>query len=320
MFHPLFYIFGILLHLKDTHIFRLSILIFILSGCGLNSDFKENKEQGRQEVTKLNFNLGKALLASRIASLSELNRIIDIEYSINPTCVYLRYQSSEDQVVSVLEDGIAQNELSEAVNGGLASRWNVLTCSPLSIRERDNFRKIKKLARRDNLPFGGPDVAFYDLALASVSKIKLKDQAYKTARDSSEKGYINTFNHVTAQTFLTILFSEETADLVADIHERYNMPELITGKFSEEQLKDTINYPVDNYVDLINNEIGQSLGLRLKKHYEITPDTHWDYSLTTSILNDILSYYHYAFGVDFIPFSKNEKLIIRLTDKLNEVM
>ena len=87
------------------------------------------------------------------------------------------------------------------------------------------------------------------------------------SEDLSEKGYLNTFNHITAQTFMTALFSEAVADFIADAHERGNLAELVTGHFSEEQLLDLQQGPVDNYVDMINNEYGQELGKALKAKY-----------------------------------------------------
>ncbi|HAV26180.1 MAG TPA: hypothetical protein DCX01_08380, partial [Bacteroidetes bacterium] len=75
---------------------------------------------------------------------------------------------------------------------------------------------------------------------------------------------------MTAQVLITALFSKEVADYIADVHELMSMPELTTGRFSDKQLHDTLNYPVDNYVDMLNNEIGQEIGLRLKEKYNLT--------------------------------------------------
>ena len=163
-------------------------------------------------------------------------------------------------------------------------------------------------------------MAFYDLARTSANNINTLDLAYKNERDSSEKGYINSFNHITGQAFVTSCFSEEMADYIADVHELHNMPELTTGKFTDEQLNDVDNNPVDNYVDMINNEWGQELGKRLKKKYGITKETLWTKELLVSYLNDIQSYYSWAFGIGISPFRINDDVVIKFADKINQVM
>ena len=86
-----------------------------------------------------------------------------------------------------------------------------------------------------------------------ANQISDEDYLNLSCEELSEKGYLNTFNHITAQAFMTSIFSERLADFIADVHELYNMPELITGDFTEQQLADFENGPVDNYVDMINN-------------------------------------------------------------------
>ena len=98
------------------------------------------------------------------------------------------------------------------------------------------------------------------------------------------------------------------------------MPELLTGMFTEEQLTDPNNNPVDNYVDLINNEWGQELGKKLKIKYGITPSTVWTKALLSAYLNDIQDYYSWAFQISFHPFTTQDSLVIKFSDKINKVM
>jgi len=98
------------------------------------------------------------------------------------------------------------------------------------------------------------------------------------------------------------------------------MPELTTGKFSEEQKTDTINFPVDNYVDLVNNEIGQELGILLSTKYHITRQTIWSKDLLCNFLNDIQDYYSWSFDIGFKAYQPNDKLILRYADKINQVI
>jgi len=140
------------------------------------------------------------------------------------------------------------------------------------------------------------------------------------AEDLSEKGYLNTFNHVTAQAFMTSIFSEELADFIADVHERHNLPELISGNFSEAQLTDLDNGPVDNYIDLINNEWGQELGKSLREKYNISTKTRWTPELLAAYLNDIQRYYSWTFQIGFRPFKPADEMVKHFTNKINKVL
>jgi hypothetical protein len=168
--------------------------------------------------------------------------------------------------------------------------------------------------------FGEGDVAFYYLAQASFRNINTPDLAFANSKDTTEKGYINTFNHITAQAFITSCFSEDLADFVGDSHERYYHPKLINGKFSEKEVSDLAEGPVDNYVDLINNEWGQELGKQLKKKYNINRKTYWTPELVANYLNDLQDYYSWAFQIGFKPFRPEDEQVIKFSKKINVVM
>ncbi|MEO6166015.1 MAG: hypothetical protein ABIO98_00730, partial [Chitinophagales bacterium] len=207
-----------------------------------------------------------ALLGSRFKSFEELKSVIQIEY-INENAatdstihgnakVYIRHCSNGREVISVLESGISQGDIADAKDGGILDRLDIVFNSPYAVSNRKDLEKVYLLARvRPNL-FGVGDVAFFNLAQTSVRNINTPDLAFANSRDTTEKGYLNTFNHMTAQAFITSCFSEELADFVADAHERYHHPELILGKFTEKEITDLEEGPVDNYVDIINNEWG----------------------------------------------------------------
>ena len=167
---------------------------------------------------------------------------------------------------------------------------------------------------------GQGDVAFYDLAETMVRNIRPEDTLIMSRKDLSEKGYLNTFNHITAQAFMTAMYSERLADFVADVHELHNMPELISGTFSKDQLADFENGPVDNYIDMINNEWGQELGKALKEKYSINEETTWTPELLADYLNDIKSYCSWAFQISFIPFKATDELVIKFAWKINTVL
>lgn len=167
--------------------------------------------------------------------------------------------------------------------------------------------------------FGEGDIAFYDLAEQSVRQIREEDRKKMSEHDLSEKGYLNTFNHVTAQALITSLYSERLADFISDVHERQTMPELITGDFSPGLRNDVDKGPTDNYLDMINNEYGQELGKRLKRKYQIRESSYWTPSLLADYLNDVQNYYSAAFDISFLPFRETDDMVIRFAVKINSV-
>jgi len=261
--------------------------------------------------------------------LEELKTAVHIEYFNPPTntdtvgenaMVRLWHCSNGVAVSSELKAGIDQGQIMVVRNQGLWEKfWLAVRC-PFAVFNRSNLFKINDLARRKPYRFGEGDVAFYDLAEASLANITARELAFRFPRDTSEKGYINSFNHITAQAFITSCFSEAMADFVSDVHERYHMPELLTGNFSKKQLTDPDNNPVDNYVDIINNEWGQEIGKRLKKKYKIHQATFWTPELLANYLNDLQSYYSGAFQIGFKPYHVEDELIIRYAEKINIVM
>lgn len=265
-----------------------------------------------------------ALLGSRFASFEELKSVIQIEYdSTGPGnyVVRVRHCSGGREVIAVLETGISQGDISKARYGGtVGDRFALLYGCPYAIRNRKDLEKIYTLSRWRPELFGEGDLAFYDIAKSSAGHINTPDMAIKNVRDSTEKGYLNTFNHITAQAFITTCFSEELADFIGDTHERYRHPELITGKFTEKQIADLGEGPVDNYVDIINNEWGQEIGKQLKEKYGINCKTTWTPELLANYLNDLQGYYSWAFQIGFEPFRPEDEIVVRFSIKINAVM
>ena len=198
-----------------------------------------------------------ALLLTRFKSLEELKTVIQIEYVRNgKPMVLLTHSVDGREVRSILKSGISEFDIMHARDGGFWDRVWLGLNSPYVVFNRKELSKVYNLARRRYHIFGEGDVAFYDLSESILYNISDEDIASLHTEDLSEKGYFNTFNHITAQAFITSIFSEKLADFIADKHEIRYMPELITGKFTEAQLADLENGPIDNYVDLINNEWG----------------------------------------------------------------
>jgi hypothetical protein len=272
----------------------------------------------------------RALLANRFQSLQAFEEVVKVDYYFDepnapdPTAVdsevRLAYCLKGQALTSVLKSGISQKDVFKARDGGLAKRMTLLLRSPYTVANRNELHKIYLLARRMPHIYGEGDVAFFDMAEMTVEHINTSELAFTHPRDNGEKGYLNTFNHVIAQAMISSCFSEKLADAVADLHELHNMVELTHGHFKPEQLVNPNQNPVDNYVDMINNEWGQEIGKRLKRKYAITTQTQWTPILLSDYLNDIQSEMSWAYEIGLRPFRPTEERLIRFATKLNIIL
>jgi len=237
-----------------------------------------------------------------------------------PSVVNLIYVSNGEKISRTMASGVSQNDLLSLQKANYFKRTRFVITNPLAIRNRGQLDDVYMLSRRRPAFFGPGDMSFYDFAEASFRNINTPEMAYQNVRDSSEKGYINTFNHVTAQAIITSFFSEELADFIADLHERNNMPEITSGRFTSRQLHDSLNSPEDNYIDIINNEIGQKIGYKLKEKYQLDNETVCTPDLLAAYLNDIQSYYMWAFEIGMDKFRSNDERIIRFSNKINTLL
>ncbi|MEM0996695.1 MAG: hypothetical protein AAGN35_06435 [Bacteroidota bacterium] len=309
-------------------------LVLGLLGCNHSADSESDREICTCEPSPENraytqrYQPGRgALLATRFSTLDEFKHVVQIEHLPTPTApqdtataVRLRHCSHGQALSSLLTAGISQKDITKAKASGFWAQLKLLFRAPEVIGHRADLKRIYVLARRRPLEFGEGDIAFFDFAETMVANINTFDLAFRFPRDTTEKGYLNTFNHINAQAFLTSIFSEELADYVADLHERKNMPELITGVFSDSQLTDPNNNPVDNYVDMVNNEWGQELGKQLGQRYGIDRRTQWSPQLLADYLNDLQAYYTWAFNIGFRPYVPEDELVITFAVKLNHVL
>jgi len=270
-----------------------------------------------------------ALMASRFKTLEELRDIIRLEFypgkmvgaekEIPDTLVRVCHCSSGIEIAGILAPGASEGDFARAKNGSLEDKIEVGVNAYEAIVNRRLLEQVLILSRWRPRYLGEGDPAFYDIADAMKNHILWPDISYKNARDSSEKGFVNTFNHMIAQAVMTSVYSEELADFIADVHERENMPELIRGNFTAAQMVDPNQNPVDNYIDIVNNEWGQELGKDLARKHGITYQTHWTPVLLADYLNDMQAYFGWALQVGMEPFRPEDVLIIRFAHKLNWV-
>lgn len=322
----------------DMSMLRLTIFSFTLlvTGCQQPPDPIPDARNGRlidadgiQAETYEGKTGNGALLLTGFHSFAELKSVVRIQFGEeieNASArnralqVRLSHTCGTYEVTSILKSGISQDDFQAARNGTFWDRALLALKCPYAFFHKHQLRSVESLGRRRPWVYGKGDIAFYDLAETMVRNISPEDRATLPATDLSEKGYLNTFNHIASQAFMTSIFSERLADFVADVHELYNMPELITGFFTEKQVSDIENGPVDNYVDMINNEWGQELGKVLGQKYSIRPDTYWTPALLADYLNDIQLYHSWAFQIGFSPFRPTDEIVIRFAGKINDVV
>ena len=270
-----------------------------------------------------------ALLLSRFDSFPEFKKVVHIEYcrefnlfsypAFSIPVVRIKHKSGGKIVTGILKPGVTEGDFAKARDGKFRDRLSLLLRSPYAILKRKELQRVYALSRWRDQFYGEGDIAFYDLARTMMDHITDYDKQNSPSREFGEKGYINTFNHVIAQAFMTSLFSERLADFVADSHERYNLPQLISGNFTEEMVYDIETGPTDNYLDIINNEWGQEIGKELKRRYNIRKSTIWTTELLENYLNDIQHYFTISFQIGFDPFFASDEILIRLSKKIEQV-
>ncbi|MFZ1423721.1 MAG: hypothetical protein WAS55_07845 [Saprospiraceae bacterium] len=272
----------------------------------------------------------KALLTTRFKNFDHFKTVVSITYKqdlcnvdSNKSCnsaVNLIYFSNGERISRTMTSGVNQGDLISIQNADYWTQLKFVLSNPYAIRQRKALERIHILSRRRADIYGSKDVAFFDLAEASVRHINTPNLAFLSVQDSLEKGYLNTFNHVTAQAIISSFFSEDLADLIGDLHERFYLPELTTGNFKESQLTDSINNPTDNYVDIINNEIGQKIGKALKDNYKINEKTRCTPIFLASYLNSIQSYYTWSLELGMDNFRPTDEVVIKFSKKLNALL
>jgi hypothetical protein len=316
--------------------FLLVLIVLALAGCSRSlpevamGDCGTTSAIDAAQPQQASLSGGGALLASRFASFEDLKAAVKIEYfdgagrlvppGERAMAARVTHCYRGHQVAGILHAGLSQGDMLKAQGGGFLGQIGLIYASPFAVANRAELQNVMRLARRRQNFFGQGDAAYLDFAENMVAHITTPETAFISPADTSEKGYLNTFNHVTAQAFITSFYSEELADFVGDVHERHNMPELVRGIFSDSQLVDPVQNPTDNYVDIINNEWGQELGNQLKAKYHITHETVWTADLLANYLNDIQAYFTWVFQIGFRPFKPEEEVVFRFTQKINYVL
>lgn len=330
-----------LIHLNFLHCLLLAaVLISCIFSCrqvnledtfGLSAQWETASNSNNKSETCCNLGVrSRALLSSRFKNLAHLKTVVSIQYEkdylkldsneYSESIVNLTYSNNGEKIVRSMSSGVSQNDILNLQKASYFTRTCFVLAHPIAIRKRGELDDVYMLSRRKPAFFGPGDMSFYDFAEASFKNINTLNLAYQNARDSSEKGYINTFNHVTAQAIITSFFSEELADFIADLHERNNMAEITSGRFTSRQLLDSFNSPEDNYIDIINNEIGQRLGIKLREKYQLNDETICTPDLLTAYLNDIQSYYMWALEIGMDKFRSNDERIVKFSNKINALL
>lgn len=263
------------------------------------------------------------LISTQFQSFDELKKLINIKYHENSKgkrSVELRFCDQGFEASTLLYEGVSETDYTKASTGGLLKQFAFLFKYPSSVYYRKDILHAFYLSRTRANIFGPLDLAFYNISEFIRSNINTEYSRELRKIDlESEKGYLNTINHVLAQTFMTCLFSETVADLMVDAHERKTLPALVSGNFSEQQIADLKNGPLDNYIDMINNEWGQEIGKTLKSKYQINRQTHWDGHLLSDCLNHLQGEFSWFFGVAFNPFTPDDDRVLRFAQKINHL-
>ena len=120
----------------------------------------------------------KALLATKFNSMDEFTEIVNLKYinKSNDSCsgtVQIQYKNQGQTISSQLSEGVTQGDIVSAHKGSIWNKISLIIQAPYAIIKRKELSQIFMLARRRPAIFGENDVAFYDLAQASMQNIWL---------------------------------------------------------------------------------------------------------------------------------------------------
>ena len=264
---------------------------------------------------------GLALLTTDFESFEEFRHLVDLRYykKGKKEIVRLSYSHNGHMINGELTSGYADTEIQKAQHENALKKISVFFAEMNLLRYGGDAKKIYNMVRRRPHVFGADDVAVFNLAEKMMEHIYQDEKATLPAKTLSEKGLINTFNHILGQTFFTSIYSEGISDFIADVHERGNLKAMTNGAFTEEELDDIEFGAVDNYVDIVNNEIGQELGKSLRKKYQMHKDMIWNEALLCNYLNDVQAHFTWCLHLNFEPFKVGDPEIGIYVKKLNRL-
>lgn len=268
---------------------------------------RKNQEKGVANRTT-----PKPLLATDYSSLEDLKKDINIEYNEDKS-VDLELVS-HPEINHKLTDGVGDKEIKDLKNqaskASLLEKANIAFDHPQLAWYRNDLQAIETMSyRKKNIA----ELGLYNIADAFRNDI----ESGASAKELGDKGLVNTFNHTFGQSVITMLFGENVADLAGDIHER-DQPALRTGEFKN---SGDITQAIDNYVDIMNNQIGQDLGADFKKkfaaslHFGFTPEA------SAELLNEGRDFFAKSFNLKFgkEKYTAEDDLAKRFCIVLNEV-
>jgi len=301
---------------------RITVQLFIMAvmcqGCFVKSDGLKNS------TSPICFPNAAPLLASSFNGTKAFTDKVLIEYISQNSetkgihrygAISLFYVSNGDSILTHLKRGVSQNDIIKIRDGSMIDKLSFSLHKPKVVSSRVDLNKIYKLARRRPTLFGEGDVAFYDLAEMMLNNMILEQNRNLNSKDFSELGFINTYNHIVAQALITIIYSDAIADSIACYHERIRSDELI-NPLDVMELSDV---HIDNYVDMINNEIGQRLGIAISDFLFTQKYEEWNPKILAKVLNLIQSYFSRHFQISFKPFHPEDPQLIKFAHKINIV-
>ena len=153
---------------------------------------------------------------------------------------------------------------------------------------------------------GSEGVGIFQISRDFGAKIGNREyNVYGNIYADSHVGYENTFRHILWQSTMTILYSNDLAKALGDVHERDN----------------THGGDFDRTADIINNIWGRKLGEELKNKLKL-PTSNWTPEITAKYLNGVINYMVKTFpelgNIDNLMYNKDQDIIIDFTKKINE--
>ncbi len=258
----------------------------------------------------------EALVSSDYSTLEALKKSINIKYDKDDVSVTVSHTFNNASVTKILGQGIRERDLRQLQSGSFSEKVSAVFNNPSIIYHERVLKGSLILAyKKSNIT----DIGNYHVAQIMANNLA---GSASLSHQNSEKGLVNTFNHILGQAVLTIFYGASSADYVGDAHER-GQPSLMTGAITEAETMQAI----DNYVDLINNQWGQTLGNELRQKYGNIVDVgglvfdgkfnenlvNTNLANVAGFLNDVQNYVGNTFGYTGKAFSSTDEIVKQYT-------
>ena len=261
------------------------------------------------------------LVATNYKSIKSLKKILYIKY-YNDKSFSISYIVNGMIIEHRFSKGYADNELAIIRNSDLGTQAKSILSEPLLVIYKSALETMFICAyTKEN------EAKTSMLAISFEIAKKLKISNFLKTDD---RALPNTIRHILSGVVLSMFHGEDSVNFVMDIHERHKKIDngvifdidecefLRTGKFKNAEEEKSA---IDNYIDIINNQIGGKLGSKLRNKYQkiINNTNGWTLEESANFLNDFLYYLKQSLKYDYNEFKTTEEIVKKVAVLFTQV-